>query len=125
MEGFFAFCSVIFTSILFSIKFNVASAAWLKAHATVYGGTVEVMLQEQWVSGAAREGTSQLLPPTSVHQTMLSQVTKAVGAILRDLILTWLSPHLSPSHFIELELYLFFTESRLSFTFPSFSFFFF
>ncbi|KAJ0052943.1 hypothetical protein Pint_00731 [Pistacia integerrima] len=39
MEELFAFCSVIFISILFSIKFNVASAAWLKAPATFYGGS--------------------------------------------------------------------------------------
>ncbi|KAJ0052942.1 hypothetical protein Pint_00730 [Pistacia integerrima] len=37
MEGRFAFICAILISVIFSIKINVASAAWLKANATFYG----------------------------------------------------------------------------------------
>lgn len=36
MEGFSV---MILVSMLFFIKFDVASAAWLRAHATFYGGS--------------------------------------------------------------------------------------
>lgn len=39
MEGFFAFSFVALILTLLSIKINAASAAWMQAHATFYGGS--------------------------------------------------------------------------------------